>query len=161
MKRQPIPQQTLTDKLAALLCCDQLWPSGTSGSWMAGMFREHQFHDRRKWRFDLAWPAELVAVELEGATATWRAPKGRHVRPRGFQNDCEKYNAATERGWSILRYTSHDLDARPADVVQQIAATLLLRRSWQEGSAPQRAVPNPQFTTTAPPPKRKTRSIRG
>jgi hypothetical protein len=28
--------------------------------------REHRFHPVRKWRFDLAWPELLLAIEVDG-----------------------------------------------------------------------------------------------
>lgn len=63
--------------------------------------REYLFHPVRRWRFDLAWPAIKVAVEIEGGT--WI--NGGHTRALGYQKDCTKYNAAAELGWVVLRYT--------------------------------------------------------
>ncbi len=84
--------------------------------------QEHSFAKSigRKWRFDCAWPGSQVAVELEGAT--WVA--GRHTRGSGFAGDLEKYNAATQLGWRVLRYTGDDLKMRPVQVVEQIRALL-------------------------------------
>ena len=67
--------------------------------------REFQFCDGRKWRFDFAWPSLWVAVEIEGGS--WVG--GRHANPVGMALDCEKYNAATARGWKVLRFTSNCL----------------------------------------------------
>ena len=64
-------------------------------------FREHLFHDDRQWRFDYAWPYQRVALEVEGGS--WKF--GRHVRGKGFEDDCEKYNAAVVDGWKVLRVT--------------------------------------------------------
>ena len=64
-----------------------------------GMQREYKFHSVRKWRFDFAWPELKVALEIEGGI--WA--KGRHVSPRGFILDCEKYNEASSLGWVVLR----------------------------------------------------------
>lgn len=61
--------------------------------------REYQFHPKRRWKFDFAWPQLMIAVEIEGGTYTG----GRHVRPEGFRKDCEKYNAAALMGWMVLR----------------------------------------------------------
>jgi very-short-patch-repair endonuclease len=72
--------------------------------------REYRFHPSRKWRFDFAWPAAMLAVEVEGGS--WIA--GRHVRGRGFEADCEKYNAAVLLGWRILRFTSAMVEAGTA-----------------------------------------------
>ena len=60
---------------------------------------EFQFAPPRRWRFDYAWPAELVAVEIEGITFLG----GRHQRRQGFVNDCEKYEAALLDGWRVYR----------------------------------------------------------
>jgi len=64
--------------------------------------REYRFAPPRRWRFDLAWPDLMLAVEVEGGT--WVG--GRHTRPRGFESDAEKYNAAVMAGWRVLRVTS-------------------------------------------------------
>lgn len=64
--------------------------------------REVRFHDKRKWRFDLAWPAHMLAMEIDGGTNAG----GRHTRGKGFENDCEKLNAASVLGWRVLRATS-------------------------------------------------------
>ena len=53
------------------------------------------------WRFDMAWPRLMLAVEVEGGI--WA--RGRHVRGKGFEADCEKYNEAALAGWRVLRVT--------------------------------------------------------
>lgn len=63
--------------------------------------KEYLFHRKRKWRFDLAWPQLLIAIEIEGGV--WVA--GRHVRGQGYEADCEKYNEAQMAGWMVLRFT--------------------------------------------------------
>ena len=63
--------------------------------------REHRFHTTRKWRFDFAYPAQKLAIEVEGGV--WSG--GRHTRGSGFTNDCEKYNAALMNGWRVYRCT--------------------------------------------------------
>ena len=89
----------------------------TADPWLAERtVREHRFDDKRRWRFDFAWPSSRVAVELEGGLYT----RGRHMRPTGFAADCEKYNAAALAGWTVLRYTATDLRRRPVQVVEQI-----------------------------------------
>lgn len=68
---------------------------------------EHRFSPDRKWRFDWAWPALGVALEIEGAVWT----HGRHTRGAGFLADIEKYNAAALRGWAVYRCTPDTLYA--------------------------------------------------
>jgi very-short-patch-repair endonuclease len=66
---------------------------------------EHRFDPDRKWRFDFAWPAARVALEVEGGVWTG----GRHTRGKGFLADVEKYNRAAVLGWRVLRTTPRDL----------------------------------------------------
>lgn len=62
--------------------------------------REYRFHPTRKWRFDFAWPELQVAVEIDGGGWTG----GRHSTGAGMAQDCDKRNAATARGWKVLRF---------------------------------------------------------
>ena len=66
-----------------------------------GWCQEYKFHSDRRWRFDFAWPSQKIAVECDGAI--WAG--GRHLRPQGFINDCEKCNEAAILGWKVLRVT--------------------------------------------------------
>ncbi len=63
--------------------------------------REHIFHPHRKWRFDLAWPDQMVAVEAEGGI--WS--NGAHSRGKHFESDAVKYNEAQILGWVVLRFS--------------------------------------------------------
>lgn len=65
---------------------------------------EYVFAPPRKWRFDYCWPdpAVRLAVEVEGGTRSG----GRHVRPQGYEDDCEKYNEAALLGWRVIRVTT-------------------------------------------------------
>ena len=72
---------------------------------------EHQFDDKRKWRFDLAWPDRKIAVEIEGGHG------GRHQRFYGYANDCEKYNQATILGWRVYRFTGEQIKSGYFDSV--------------------------------------------
>lgn len=78
--------------------------------------REFYFHPERRWRFDFAFPSSSVAVEMEGGTWTG----GRHSRGSGVAGDCEKYNAATMLGWSVLRYTTTDIRVKPVQVIEEV-----------------------------------------
>jgi very-short-patch-repair endonuclease len=65
--------------------------------------REYRFAaPERDWRFDFAWPAYRIAVEVEGGT--WS--DGAHTRGKGYEEDLEKYNDAVQRGWRVLRFTT-------------------------------------------------------
>ncbi len=65
---------------------------------------EHRFHPVRRFRFDVAIPAKMVAIEYEGLVATGK--KGGHQTKTHYTKDCEKYNLAVEMGWRVYRYTS-------------------------------------------------------
>lgn len=80
---------------------------------------EYSFASNRKWRFDFAWPDKMLAVEIEGGTWT----QGRHSRPKGFADDCQKYNHAALLGWRVLRYTADMV--RKGDAVDQVRIALL------------------------------------
>lgn len=62
--------------------------------------REYRFAADRLWRFDFAWPAHKLAVEVEGGIFT----AGRHSRGTGLLADMEKYNRAALDGWRVLRF---------------------------------------------------------
>lgn len=66
---------------------------------------EFRFASPRRWRFDLCWPAQGVALEVEGGVWTG----GRHTRGSGFVKDMTKYNEAALRGWKVLRATPSQL----------------------------------------------------
>lgn len=63
---------------------------------------ELEFHPTRGWRFDWAFPAIKLAVEVEGF--------GRHQTYTGYRGDCEKYNAALLHGWRVLRFVAGERD---------------------------------------------------
>ena len=71
---------------------------------------EHRFHPVCKWRFDYAWPASRMAVEVEGIFYSAGQGKSRHQTGKGYSADMEKYNAAIELGWRVLRYAPNKID---------------------------------------------------
>ena len=77
---------------------------------------EYRFHPTRKWRSDFAFPHQRVLVEFEGGVYT----QGRHSRGRGFEKDCEKYNAAALMGYHVLRFTASQVKSGNAvSVIEQ------------------------------------------
>ncbi|MCX5984952.1 MAG: hypothetical protein NTX54_00315 [Chloroflexi bacterium] len=61
-------------------------------------------HLGRRWQFDFAWPALMLAVEVDGGS--WVPGGGRHTRGAGFAADHDKFNRATLLGWRVLRFTA-------------------------------------------------------
>lgn len=72
--------------------------------------REHRFAPGRRWRFDLAWPDRMLAVEVDGGT--WIG--GRHTSGVGFEADCVKLNEALCLGWRVLRVTPRHVESGDA-----------------------------------------------
>ena len=66
-----------------------------------------QFHFAwpRRWCADFAYPVKSLLIEVEGGV--WI--RGRHLRPKGFTNDMDKYNAATQLGWRVLRFGAEQI----------------------------------------------------
>ncbi len=69
---------------------------------------EYRFCFGRRWRIDYYFEADngrRVGLEVEGGV--WSA--GRHVRPKGFLADIEKYNQMAMQGIFLLRTTPDKL----------------------------------------------------
>lgn len=80
--------------------------------------REYRFHPRRKWRFDFAFVAQRVAVEVDGGQ--WAAGGGRH----NTDDDREKMNAAAAMGWRVLHFSPRMLKRKPNDCIQRVIEAL-------------------------------------
>ena len=92
--------------------------------------REYGFHPDRRWRFDFAWPALKIALEVEGGIYggkdhTGRQYKGAHSSVSGIKRDISKYNAAALLGWLVLRVQPADLDSQ--ETIDMIKAAFLLK----------------------------------
>lgn len=72
--------------------------------------REYRFAPPRMYRFDLAWPQLRLAAEVMGGLHTG----GAHVRPRGYNRDCEKHNLGVLKGWAILLFTRQMIETGDA-----------------------------------------------
>ncbi|MEU6699419.1 DUF559 domain-containing protein [Pseudonocardia sp. NPDC046786] len=68
------------------------------------------------WTIDLGFPAARLAVEVDG----WAF----HSGAERFRRDRHKQNALVAAGWTVLRFTWHDLDRTPDRVVREIRAVL-------------------------------------
>jgi very-short-patch-repair endonuclease len=62
---------------------------------------------------DVAFPAARVAIEVDGWA--W------HMDAERTAADKRRQNALVRMGWTILRYTWHDLMGRPVVVLAEIA----------------------------------------
>jgi hypothetical protein len=88
----------------------------------AGEIRyEVMFHPTRKWRLDMFFPFERIAVEREGGihgrkgarrcAVCGETPKGRHNTGKGFEQNVEKYNEARVRGIMLLQATPDQIES--------------------------------------------------
>ena len=62
--------------------------------------REFRFHPLRKWRFDICFPRERLAAEVDGGLYI----SGRHSRGASQEKDYDKHNAAVVLGWRLLKF---------------------------------------------------------
>lgn len=88
--------------------------------------REFHFHPVRRWKFDFAWPAALVAVEVEGGV--FREGGGAHSHPTNIIRDIEKYNTAAFMGWIVVRMAEREINGNPVPTCEQIARLITHRR---------------------------------
>jgi very-short-patch-repair endonuclease len=88
---------------------------------------EHQFHSKRKFRFDYAIPQLKIAIEQEGGIYNGKA----HGSIKGILRDMEKYSLAASEGWLILRFTPDQIMTNYA--LHLIAKTVKcrLKEGWE------------------------------
>lgn len=80
---------------------------------------EYKFHASRRWRFDFVHLPTMTAIELEGGIFM----RGRHSRPKGMQNDCDKYNAAATLGYTVFRIATGQVTReRLNQIIQTISS---------------------------------------
>jgi very-short-patch-repair endonuclease len=96
---------------------------------LPGPVPECSFHPTRRWRFDWCFPAERVAIEIDGGQ--WRAGGGRH----NTDGDRLKLNTAAALGWRVLRFSHTALEADPAGCVELVAGALVLGRQHDDDGA--------------------------
>lgn len=79
------------------------------------LHKEYEFDEVRKWRFDFAWPAVNLAVEIDGFGYGHQAQQ--HIAANN-----EKRNAAVEQEWRVLVYDSRMLGskAKVEEAVEQV-----------------------------------------
>lgn len=83
---------------------------------IGGWTREHRFHPTRRWRIDVAFVGQQLAVEVDGGVWTG----GRHSRGSGVMADCEKFSALAIAGWRLIRVTpAHVRDGTAVQWIKQ------------------------------------------
>lgn len=79
------------------------------------------------WSIDVAFPAARLAVEIDG----WAF----HSDVTRFRRDRAKQNALVAAGWTVLRFTWHDLDRDPDRAVRSIRGVIATAVRDAAGSA--------------------------
>ena len=72
---------------------------------------EHRVLSTRRFRFDYAWPEEMVALEIEGGffgtgrrcPVCRQLPRSGHSSVKRLKDDADKYSWAAAIGWTIIR----------------------------------------------------------
>ncbi len=82
---------------------------------ITGYETEHRFCERR-WRFDMAFPALRVAIEIDEETS--------HSHWHKQTQDREKGNAAVVAGWRLLRFSGAMLRDDPDTCIAQLRELL-------------------------------------
>lgn len=98
-RRQTKPEKA--DAVAALL-----WQLKHMAPWIPQPVTEYKFHKERKWLFDLAWPLQALAVEVDGGI--WRRDGGAHTGT-GHIRDIRKGNDAVLSGYKVLHFIPEDI----------------------------------------------------
>lgn len=79
---------------------------------------EYRFHPTRKWRLDLAFLPQRLAVEVQGGIFI----RGRHNNGAAMLKEWEKLNTLACMGWRVLYCQPRDLCT--GDTVEMIRAAL-------------------------------------
>jgi very-short-patch-repair endonuclease len=73
---------------------------------------------RRAVWLDLAYPAQRIGIEYEGAD---------HARPERVLLDAGRYTRLVDAGWRIYRFTKYQVYAEPDEIVATIGRALAAR----------------------------------
>ena len=82
---------------------------------------EYKFSEKRKFKFDFAFPELMLGFEYEGIYSK----TSRHTTHSGFSKDCEKYNLAALEGWRVLRYTAANIKNLQGDLDKILLKTTI------------------------------------
>jgi very-short-patch-repair endonuclease len=82
----------------------------------AGLPRPHRGVVIAGHRADFAWTAQRVIAEVDG----WSA----HGHRLAFERDRARDRAHALAGWTVVRFTAHQIAERPLEVAAQLAALL-------------------------------------
>lgn len=95
---------------------DLAWKAVSGPAYVA----EHAGIVGRNFRFDFAWPAQRIALEIDGGI--WMKYGG-HTTGRGKHRDCVKDWMATQQGWRVIRWTPDMVGVQNAQALAHIINT--------------------------------------
>jgi Protein of unknown function (DUF559) len=84
-------------------------------------------HEGRTYRIDLAYPAERVAIEYDGA---------QHAELEVWESDHRRQNDVVLSGWTVLRYTRRMYLHEPERIVREVRHALAQARARAGSPAP-------------------------
>jgi len=119
-KKPAVPREDKAEVFRALWAKAQRLKLPVTDDVMAS---EYVFAPPRKWRFDVAFPGRLVAVEVDGGQYAFRG--GRHSK----DEDRWKRSEASARGWLVLTFSPQMLAADPALCLGLVVRAL----KWRAG----------------------------
>lgn len=96
--------------------------------------RFHDYAKGRGYRVDFAYPAQRIAIEVEGIR--YDKQGGRHQTGAGFAKDLEKYSALELAGWRVIRVSRREISSG--------VALQLIEKALKERSGPAAAVEEAQ-----------------
>ncbi|TJY57254.1 DUF559 domain-containing protein [Sinimarinibacterium sp. CAU 1509] len=82
----------------------------------------------RKFRIDIAFPAQRLAIEIDG----WQY----HAKTlEGFKEHTRRQNLLVSNGWRLLRYLPSDVNERLDEICEEISGSLRPMARLAGGSA--------------------------
>lgn len=98
---------------------------------------EYYFATPRRWRLDFAWPALMIAIEIDGGLfATDKRASGAHTRGARILETHDKLNAAAALGWRVFHYAPRTLKRAPVEMERALRVAMLRRETFSIAESP-------------------------
>lgn len=107
---------------AAAYRCHEWVLNGTCNLDGRTYYREFAFAEGRRWKFDCAFIAEKIAIEIDGGQ--WQ------ITGRDQTREAERSNAATLAGWLVLHFTSAMIDTDVAGCAELLRQAFAMREKY-------------------------------
>jgi very-short-patch-repair endonuclease len=93
-----------------------LWQALSAAGIRSRASRQYQCVPDRNYRFDIAFPHEKIACEINGGLfmKTAEGDARGHANPRSIIRDYEKANAAVVAGWRVLTFAPKHVESGEA-----------------------------------------------